>query len=111
MTILSIPICFMPATSRAGTQLIFVMSISLRMLPPETEKSITMVWLSRAFLPALTTLADVVNAASLLKNFPSAAQGSGGGPPGICADETEMSDKQPRITNAICFIVDLLLVR
>src|SRR5438093_1254324 len=105
MTILSMPICFMPSKSLARTPLILVRSISLRRLPPDTAKSITVV------LPARTTLAVAVNATSLVKNFASAAQGLGGGPPGICADETETSNKQPRITKAICFMGDLLLVQ
>src|SRR2546429_108726 len=95
----------MPSISRAGTLPIFVMSISLRILRPETAKRM----LSRAFLPTTTTLAEAVNSASLLKNFARAAHGSGGGwPPGSCAKETDASNEQPKTVKANRFIGNVL---
>src|SRR6266850_2537660 len=110
MTVLSMPICFIPAASLDETALIFVMSISLRILAPETAKAITMVWVSRGFLPCLTALAEAVNAALVERNFASAAHGSGGGPPGLCAKATDPSNEKLRTANAICFIDDLFFV-
>jgi hypothetical protein len=69
-----------------------------------------MVWVSRGFLPCLTTLAVAVNAAFVDRNFASAAHGSGGGPPRICAEETDPSSKKLRTANAICFIDDVFLL-
>src|SRR2546423_10181569 len=110
MTVLSMPICFIPAASLDETALIFVMSISLRILAPETAKAITMVWVSRGFLPCLTALAEAVNSALVERNFASTAQGSGGGPPRICATETDPSNQKLRTANAICFIDNLFFV-